>query len=579
MKTHKMLIIALVLSVSMGCEDDFLDRPDLDNISAENFWQTPEDLELYATQFYLSLPGWQPGGWNGGIYWEDDNSDNIIHNNVATSGTILGDNIPTTGNNNWDFGAIRSMNIFMENYENVEAAFDDIKHYVGEVLFFRALAHFNLVRNYGDVPWLDKSLLPDSEELQGERMARNVVIDNIMADLDNAIAYLVSGRNSGGNRLNRECASLLKARVALYEGTWEKYHAGTAYGVSGSDGSQYLQIAADVAKALIDDPGGFAIYTTGDPSTDYTMLFNQADYSANPEVMLWRQFNLNEGVTHNGQRYLPRIGGGRGLTKALVDSYLLTDGLPIAASPLYQGDQSLTEVAANRDLRLSQTMWLPGQLMQTGRGAPDIFFERASLEDGGAAGCPTGYMIRKGANTDRELSHTGGVGTTSSPIFRFAEALLIYAEAKAEMGTITQNDVDMTINVIRDRAGMPGLVINNIFNDPDWQFPSLSPIINEVRRERRIELAAEGYRFDDLMRWRAHETFIGARFKGAFFVQSDYPGLEEGVSVFLDNDGYIDPHQTQIPSGLAFDPNRDYLLPIPLDEITLNSNLTQNPGW
>lgn len=153
--------------------------------------------------------------WNGGIYWEDDNSDNIIHNNVATSETILGDNIPTTGNNNWDFGAIRSMNIFMENYENVEAAFDDIKHYVGEVLFFRALAHFNLVRNYGDVPWLDKSLLPDSEELQGERMARNVVIDNIMADLDNAIAYLVSGRNSGGNRLNRECASLLKARVAL----------------------------------------------------------------------------------------------------------------------------------------------------------------------------------------------------------------------------------------------------------------------------------------------------------------------------------------------------------------------------
>ncbi len=575
MKKKIFIALALLLTVSFGCEDDFLDRPDLDNITSDNFWKTPLDLELYATQFYTILPGWSPGAWNGGVYWVDGNSDNILIERATSQGRIVGNFTINSGANTWGFGTVRATNIFMDNYEKVDATFDEVKHYVGEVLFFRSWTYFNLVKAFGDVPWIDKPLLPDSEELNNARDPRKVVVDNILQDLDLAIEYMNSGKNAGGNRLSKECARLLKARVALYEGTWEKYHAGTVYGVEGADGANYLQIAADAAKGLIDNPADLAIYNTGSPDTDYSLLFNQESYAGNSEVMLWRHFSASENVTHNGQRYLPRFGGGRGITKSLVDAYLATDGLPIESSPLYVGDGNLIDVSTNRDYRLSQTVWITGQLMATGRGEPDAFFERPVLE----SDTPSGYRIKKGANIDRNQYHTSGVGTTSSPVMRLAEALLIYAEARAELGSLTQSDLDMTVNVLRDRAGVAHLDLNNIASDPNWQFPGLSPIINEIRRERRVELAAEGYRFDDLMRWRAHDAFIGKRLKGAFFVQEDYPNLVIGTTVMVDEDGYIDPHQTQMPDGFGFDPVRDYLLAVPQQQITLNSNLTQNPGW
>ncbi|MDO5981399.1 RagB/SusD family nutrient uptake outer membrane protein [Flavivirga spongiicola] len=573
--------ITLFLTIaSISCDDEFLNHPDQDNITSDNFWKTTQDLELYVNQFYPQLPSWSPGAWNGGIYWSDGNIDNIIHENSTRSGTIVGLNTVETGNGRWNYSTIRSLNIFFANYETVDADFDEYKHFVGEAHFFRAWSYFTLLRTYGGVPWIDKPLLPDSEELEAPRASRSEIATNILADLDKAIEFMASGKNKGGNRLNKECARLLKARVALYEGTWEKYHNGTSFGVSGSDGASFIQIAADASKSLIDNPGGFSINNTGNPGVDYETLFNQADYSSNPEVMLWRRFDLALSIAHNGQRYLPRIGGARGVTKELVDDFLAIDGLPIASSPLYMGDQGLVNVTTNRDPRLSEVIWVPGQLQQTGRGAPDEFFDRAPLEIGGEGGCPTGYMIRKGASTNRDYSHTSGVGVTSSPTFRFAEALLIYAEAKAELGSISQQDVDESINVLRSRAGMPNLNIGSITADPNWAFPSLSPILNEVRRERHVELAVEGYRFDDIMRWSAAEDLVvGKRYKGVYFVQSEFPELTPGTNVLLDTNGYVDPNQNSLPGGFQFDPMRDYLLAVPLDEITLNPALTQNPGW
>ena len=173
--------------------------------------------------------------------------------------------------------------------------------------------------------------------------------------------------------------------------------------------------------------------------------------------------------------------------------------------------------------------------------------------------------------------------------FRFTEALLIYAEAKAELGTITQTDIDRTINMIRDRVGMTHLEMSNITTDPEWDFPSLSPVINEIRRERRIELAFEAQRWDDLARWRAHHVFAGKRPKGILYIGSNLEGTYTdvqgkptiiiGQNLFVDANGNVDPYQIKFPSGLGFDPLRDYLSPIPSDEITLNNNITQNPGW
>ena len=166
-----------------------------------------------------------------------------------------------------------------------------------------------------------------------------------------------------------------------------------------------------------------------------------------------------------------------------------------------------------------------------------------------------------------------------SIIFRYAEVLLNYAEARAELGEITQMDLDLTINKLRDRVGLPYLNLSSITPDPNWDYPQLSPIINEVRRERRVELSFEGLRLDDLLRWRAHCIFVNERSLGAKFVQADYPNMVVGTNVYVDTNGYIDAYQKALPAGYGFKPDRDYLSAIPTNELTLNENYTQKPGW
>jgi len=572
MKFKNLYILPVLICTLSACSD-YLDRPDLDSITTENFWKTPNDLKLYVNRFYTSFPGWSANNFSGGIYWHDDNSDNIVR--VGANPWLAGNNVITTNNGDWNFSSVRNMNIFMANYENVEGDFDSYKQYVGEAFFFRAYYNFNLLRLYGSYPYTNEVLTETSEGLNAPRTPRNTIAENIIADLDQAIGYMVSGPNDNGNRLNREIAMLFKARVALYEGTWEKYHAGTPYGVDGSTGDSFINIAAQTVESLIDS-GVYSVHNTGNPDYDYWDVFNQTDFGGHSEVMLWRRFNVELGLAHNGQRYLAAIGGGRGITKSLVDDYLCTDGNPIAVSAQYQGDEDLLTVSTNRDLRLSQTIYLPGHPMTVEAGEVTKEFVLPDLDKTGESICPTGYQIRKGSNPNNQQKSNTRQGTTSSPIFRYAEALLIFAEAKAELGNISQADLDKSINHLRARAGMPDLNLGSITADPDWHYPSLSPIINEVRRERRVEFAAEGYRLDDMKRWAAHdELTVGKRFKGAKFSPEDFPEL----TVLLDEDGYIDPHQNEVPSGYQLVIGRDYLLPVPPDEITLNPNLSQNPGW
>lgn len=577
MKYNKIILLFVLLSFMAGCNKDFLDRPDMDIITTANFWKSTQDLELYVNQFYSAFPQLNSNAYSAGIYWDDLGSDNLIRE--TADARLVGNNTETTGNGSWSFSRIKNVNTFLENYQTVEDDFDSYKHFVGEALFFRAYFNFSLLQTYGDYPYVDKVLAPDSEELFAARTPRKTCAENMIADLDEAIGYMVSGANSNGNRLNKEIAQLLKARIALYEGTWEKYHAGTDFGVSGSDGSAFLTIAANAANDLMNS-GKYSIKNTGKPGVDYFNLFGQTDLTGHSEVMLWKKFDVDLGLAHNAQRYLSASGGARGVTKLMVDDYLCTDGLPIASSSLYKGDASLAVVSINRDPRLAQTIWIPGQVYEVKDGAVTLYFEKSALDQTGEEICPTGYQIRKGSNPDWYQKNTSLKGTTSSPIFRYAEALLIYAEAKAELGTISQSDIDNSINKLRARAGMPALALNNIANDPNWLFPGLSPIINEVRRERHVELALEGYRNDDLMRWAAHSVIIvGKRLKGAKFVQSDFPNLVIGVDVDIDENGYIDPHQGELPNGFGFNLGRDYLLAVPTTQITLNPNLTQNPGW
>lgn len=496
-----MLALATTAFTLFSCKKDFLDRTPETVISDAQFWKTSNDLKLYCNSFYTAFPAYTGYGTIGNTGQDaDQGSDNMISMSYNT--WMNGETVIPSGQGGWTWGTVRNINYLLANYVKVNEPWNNVKTYVGEARFFRAYFYFNMMKQYGALPWLSKPLLPSSPELYNKRLARNIIADSIIADLDSAINYLPSKTAAQPSRVYKEFAQAFQSRVALYEGTWEKYLSGTPFGVSGSTGNKYLQKAADAANAVMAS-GLFALDNAG-KDYGYWSLFNQTDYSGSKEVMFWRQYNLTTGPTHNWHRYT-NSGAGRGLTKNLIDDYLCADGLPVALSPLYKGDDSLTTVVRGRDPRLVQTIYVnDGAHIITNNqpgGAPNMLFTVPTFSAANEGKPATGYQVYKGHNPDYFQQYAGDVGTTALILFRYAEVLLNYAEAKAELGMLTQGDADLTINKIRSRVGMPALNIGAIQTDPNWVFPALSPVLNEVRRERRIELACEGFRHDDVLRW------------------------------------------------------------------------------
>lgn len=577
MKTQifKLLILVLYIASITGCKDNIdLNRFPLDMVSTEDYWKTTNDLDLYINQFYNAFTPSSSDRLQF-VFAADMQTDDFTY--VEANERLRGSRIvPSTGG--WDYSNIRNINYFFDNYHRCQEPFDAYKTIVGAAHFFRAWFFFNLVKEYGDVPYFSTALNTNSEELYMVRTPRSQVVDSIIVDLDNAINYLPSGKQLGGTKLSKEIALLVKSRVCLYEGTWEKYHTGV-FGVSNPNPEKYLNLAVEAANTLIQS-GQYSIYSKGSPKWNY-FFFADIDYSNNPEVLLWKKYDLDLGVGHARQFQIATgKGGGIGITKSLVDSYLCTDGKPISQSSLYQGDGDLKTVTTNRDPRLIQTIFTPGFPLQI-RNGDTTYFVRPAIDQSAHTVCPTGYQLNKTLNFDpihHKSLDTHADGFTGWIWFRYAEVLLNYAEAKAELGTLNQQDIDKSIKLLRDRVGMPNLIISDIPNDPNWLFPDLSPVINEIRRERRVELVAESFRWDDIARWAAaDEVIIGKRPLGGNFNSNDYPDLS--AADYRLTDGYFDPLQNQIPAGYGFVLGRDYLSPISTEELTLNPNLEQNPGW
>jgi hypothetical protein len=576
-------IYMLMALLTISCSEEFLNRLPLDELSPDEYFKTANDLKLYANRFYPLLPS--HSGYGGGTFWIDQNSDNMVP--MVEDARLAGTRVLPSSGGGWTWDNIRQANYFLDHCYDYPQEAESKKVYIAEVLLFKAILYFDKLKTFGSVPWYTNALNPDSPELYSPRDSRDVVVDSIIACLDSAIVHLKPRSLTEPFRMNRESALLIKARICLYEGTWEKYHINTPFGVAGKDGSKYMQLAAATADQLI-KMNTRSIFK-GPAGKEYFSLFNQLDYSLNPEVILWKKYDVGLGIFHYCSQFLPFGAGNTGVTKSLMDDYLCTDGKPISVSPLFLGYDSIQRETANRDPRLTQTILLPGSPMTINiPGSPDRLFEKPAL-DGNQSKATTGYCMNKGANLEYTQQQSSG-GTMASIILRYTEALLIYAEAKAELGTITQTDIDNTINKIRDRVGMVHLNLAGITVDPDWDFPTLSPVINEIRRERRIEMAFEAQRWDDLARWRAHAVFTGKRPKGIKYIGSNLEGTYKdylgnptifiGQNLFVDANGLVDPYQKKFPAGLGFNPARDYLSPIPSDEITINPNLKpQNPGW
>ncbi|WP_335965411.1 RagB/SusD family nutrient uptake outer membrane protein [Galbibacter sp. PAP.153] len=576
---HRIYILTFLCSLILfSCSDEYLNKEPLSDVTEESFFQKSSDLELYTNGFYRMFP-------EASVYNGDERAGEIITTNLSEemrSARL----IPTSGGGwNWDY--LRDINYFLEHYEKCDDE-NAKKHYSGVARFFRAYFYFDKLKRFGDVPWYDYTIDPtDTESLQKPRDSRQFVTDKIIEDLDYAIANL--NDETQAYRITKYSALALKSRVGLYEGTYEKYRNIDGY-------EKFLQASADASLMLMDD-SPYTIYSTGDTMHDYMNLFNAHDAETS-EMILSRQFTQTVAVDHNVNYYTTTSSYGRpGMPKELVNSYLMNDGSRFTDQANYNAIFFLEEVA-NRDPRLSQTIRTPGYTRkgETMEIAPNL----------GAT--TTGYQLTK--YVTEPVYDTNDESITDLPILRFGEVLLNYAEAKAELGTISQTDLDNSIQQLRNRVGMPGLSMAEANSNPDpfmaEQYPTVTGankgLILEIRRERRIELYMENHRWDDIVRWKSGQTITNP-LRGMYFpgpgnydldgddntdvvlFEGEEPGgqtegiqyIELGSDIFLDENNLVDPQPDF--NNRTFDEERDYLYPIPRVELQLNPNLTQNPGW
>ncbi len=589
MKNMKYIIVLATL-ILVSCNNDFLERYPLDEISNETFWNTENDLAVYNNSIYdrarndneVPILMAHDDGFDShryGIWYMDEFTDNIAprHSRHTRYQQVRAGKHPVPPEPQW-FGYrdgtwefVRAINVGLDNYQKASIPQEVIDKYAGEARLFRAWVYADKVSKFGDAPWVDHELTIDSEELNAPRTPREEVMANVLEDLNFATQALPDDWGDGGGpgRLNRWAALLVKSRICLFEGTWRKYHGG-------SNPDMWLQEAADAAKEVMDN-GPYELYVTGDIEHDYNAIHRvTADLTGVPEVMYWRRYLLGV-FTNHVQSYHRGYNGGA--TKSMVEDYLCTDGLPITLSPLYQGDAQIEDVFENRDPRLRQTILHPDDVQFYGYGNNDTRpYPRLRGMEGGQT-IETGYHIIKVYDVNTAYA-TYNTSNTPAIIMRFGEVLLNYAEAMAELGTITQGDLDISINLLRDRVGMPHLDMNNVPVDPRYEDDGVSPLIVEIRRERRVELFMEGFRYNDLRRWKQGKKLeqpdLGMRWDDAAIER--YP-LANVVSTMVDGVPYIDIYQGTDWADPVFDESKHYLWPIPLTVIAQNPNIQQNPGW
>ncbi|SDS36496.1 RagB/SusD family nutrient uptake outer membrane protein [Gramella sp. MAR_2010_147] len=566
---YKIAVYFLFAFVITGCEKDFLEVPPQDELVDETYWTSEQNVKTFAYGFYTGYFV----GYGSGYSWGDYFSGQSLNDDFAPSNPpLFTQQVPTSGGG-WGFGWVRKANIFIDRVQTVPMEEEAIAHWTGIGRFFRAMEYHDLVKRFGDVPYYDAEVVEgDTEQLYRKRDDRTFVMDKVLEDFQYAAENVRDDVDNEGQEVDRSVVLAFMSRVFLYEGTWQKYHENDS-----QKAAEYLEASKWAAEQVINS-GKFSL-------GNYREVFNSLSLSSNPEVILYREYE--EGVLTHALNSYNNKEPQTGPSKDAIESYLAEDGLPIGISPEYQGDKGIENVMANRDPRIYET-FVSDELRING-----IDSDYST----------TAYATHKFLNEEIKDDPIGSsnLNPTDAPVIRYGEVLVNYAEAAAELASVggpafTQADLDKSINVLRDRQGimLPHLqlngaepAVNGVTYDDPQRDPAVSAIIWEIRRERRIELMMEGFRLDDLKRWKKLNYVDMVEYpdinRGAWIVKSDYPDANLENLVLTEGDqGYIIPASAQ-ESLRTFDNPRVYLSPLPLDQITLyrnnNVELEQNPGW
>lgn len=576
------LTLLSLLGLMTSCNKDFLEKEPFDKLVPSSFFNKQEDLELYSNSFYQTMV---PSGLSVAI--ADEMGDFTSKSN---SPTFIAGNFTPVDQASWSWTDLRNINYFLQKFNNPAIDQKTRNHYEGLARFFRALFYFDKVKTYGDVPWYSKPLdVNDTEELYKGRDPRTLVMDSVMADLNFAVANIDDAKDATSSKVTRQVALAYKSRICLFEGTFRKYHTELDLG---NTKELWLEAAADAAKKVM-DTGNYTLYSTNTPDKDYRTLFT----SENPvsQEVLWAVVYNNalkrwHDITwkFNSSTY----GARWGLNKQFVNTYLSKDGSRFTDTEGYDTIQFVREIK-NRDARLAQTIRGLGYKRSDGTAAPPNFGYTF-----------TGYHILKFSSDDKRLDGAAE-SYNSVPLMRYAEVLLNYAEAMAELGRMDDIVWNATIAKLRQRAGVKNDA--PLTADPYLQqvyFPGITDkYLLEVRRERGIELVYEGFRYADLLRWKKGRL-LEMQWKGIYV-----PG--KNIPMDLDGNGTPDVSfvdavpATKVPGVIYYVidgrsarltegskgfvtwrddeerkfPDKKYYRPIANSDIVANKKLKQNPEW
>ena len=563
MKKNIHIILMSAALMLTSCNDSFLDRIPHDALTDANYWQTETHLSSVANTFTSSLSG---KDWLNKTEIMADSAPWSVTTAWRTIGGGYFTSDASQINSVWSaaYTGIGRTNYFLNNYQRATGVKEEVRErYAAEAYFYRAYNYWILTSLFGDVPLVTSELNVESPDVFRGRDARKDVIDRITKDLEDHYKALPEYVAAGSSDFGRgsQCAALaLLSRIYLYNGRYEDAVSACERAMS----STY-----------------YKLYSTGHPDVDYVNLFNYTGRAsrnpANKETLIAFVYNYDLGessrTSHNLSRecWVPNDYARFTPTASMIECYLTKDGKiwdPNSAT-------SYEDVFKDRDPRMTQSILAPGTKWEGGESGDMLSTDKTVFTypkfDNSKDGCMsyTGYYMRKYV----EPSTVKDVGHDDNDIvlIRYAEVLLNYAEAKEQLGTLTQSDIDKTINLLRDRVGMVHLKLSEI--------PAGSDIRTEIRRERRVELFFEGHRYFDIIRWKQGEI-LGEDLLGVRKDYLDPARLKEGIIGNLKWKTVNGKEYLVLESGRTFDPEKNYLLPVPFTQMQLNPQLApNNPGW